>query len=447
MREPIYDSSAEGGVIATLLYRPEYILESDFLSPNYFYDAAMGCIYDAIKTLFSRGIKVDIFSIMREIDGNNLTKEIYHSKNIPNLQELKDMGESIARENRKDYVELAKSVVANAYKRQLTARLDKIIDDCVKTKKPVEKINSEMYSVIEELSKKFVIEDDLEEFGDKVSDLWRDIEKSRERETLSKICWKWDILNEYAPLEPTEMYIFGGRRKAGKSVLLMEQAMFLLRKDVPVLYIDSEMSDKLFIKRMLSNLTGIDVKRVTNGNYNEEEAARIAKALEWIKSRKFWHIYRPEYDELKLYNTCRILRDRYGLEVVIYDYIKNNSDTTELNYNKLGAMTDFLKNTIAGTLEMIVISAVQLNRQNEVADSDKIERYVSFSAKWQVKSRDMVENDGIECGNAYMKIAANRLGEQHDMTDDSDYFDFKFIGNKMRIEQAKQHQQQENVFA
>ena len=95
---------------------------------------------------------------------------------------------------------------------------------------------------------------------------------------------------------------------------------------------------------------------------------------------------------------------------------------------------------------MVVISAVQLNRQNEVADSDKIERYVSFSAKWQVKSREMVESDGVECGNAFMKISANRLGEQHDMTDDSDYFDFCFYGGKMRIEQAKQHSQEEGVF-
>ena len=59
----------------------------------------------------------------------------------------------------------------------------------------------------------------------------------------------------------------------------------------------------------------------------------------------------------------------------------------------------------------------------------------------------MVERDGIECGNAFMKISANRLGEQHDMSDDTDYFDFCFSGKKMRIQQAKQHQQQENVFA
>ena len=447
MREPIYDSTAEGGVIASLLYKPELILESDFLSPNHFYDTAMGCIYYAIKSLFNRGITVDIYSIIREVSTNEILKKMYNSANMPNLQELKDMSEEIARSERDDYIELAKCVTANAYKRQLSNKLDKIINDCSDITKPIDEINSEMYSAIEELSKKFVIEDDLDEFGAKINSLWDDIINARERESLGKIRWKWDLLNEYAPLEPTEMYIFGGRRKAGKSVLLMEQAMFLLRQDVPVLYIDSEMSDRLFITRMLANLTGINVKRIKSGDYNEQEASRIRQALDWLRTRKFWHIYRPEYDELKLYNTCRILRDRFGLEVLIYDYIKNNSDTTELNYNKLGAMTDFLKNKIAGSLNMVVISAVQLNRQNEVADSDKIERFVSFSAKWQVKTREMVENDGIECGNAYMKISANRLGEQHDMTDDSDYFDFAFNGNKMRIEQAKQHSQQDNVFA
>ena len=447
MREPIYDSTAEGGVIASLLYKPELILESDFLSPNHFYDTAMGCIYYAIKSLFNRGITVDIYSIIREVSTNEILKKMYNSANMPNLQELKDMSEEIARSERDDYIELAKCVTANAYKRQLSNKLDKIINDCSDITKPIDEINSEMYSAIEELSKKFVIEDDLNEFGAKITSLWDDIINARERESLGKIRWKWDLLNEYAPLEPTEMYIFGGRRKAGKSVLLMEQAMFLLRQDVPVLYIDSEMSDRLFITRMLANLTGINVKRIKSGDYNEQEASRIRQALDWLRTRKFWHIYRPEYDELKLYNTCRILRDRFGLEVLIYDYIKNNSDTTELNYNKLGAMTDFLKNKIAGSLNMVVISAVQLNRQNEVADSDKIERFVSFSAKWQVKTREMVENDGIECGNAYMKISANRLGEQHDMTDDSDYFDFAFNGNKMRIEQAKQHSQQDNVFA
>ena len=447
MREPIYDSAAEGGVIASLLYKPELILESDFLSPNYFYDTAMGCIYYAIKCLFNKGNTVDIYSVIREIETNNRIGDNYKNSNMPNLQELKDMSESIARSKREDYIELAKIVTANAYKRRLTKKLDEIIDDCTDIRKPIDEINSSMYSTIEELSKKFVVEDDLDEFSTKINSLWSDIEKSRERDSLGKIRWKWDILNEYAPLEPTEMYIFGGRRKAGKSVLLMEQAMYLLRQDNPVLYIDSEMSDKLFIVRMLANLTGIDVKKIKNGDYGEQEADKIRRALDWLKTRKFWHIYRPEYDELKLYNTCRILRDRYGLEVLIYDYIKNNSDTSELNYNRLGAMTDFLKNTIAGSLNMVVISAVQLNRQNEVADSDKIERFVSFSAKWQVKTREMVENDGIECGNAYMKISANRLGEQHDMTDDNDYFDFTFVGNKMRIEQAKQHQQQENVFA
>ena len=383
--EPIYDSASEGGVIASLFYKPELILESDFLSPSHFYDTAMGCLYYAIKSCFNKGLTVDSFGILREIDSNLGVKKLYYSSNMPNLDELKALSECVARTSAEDYVELAKSVMANSYKRQLIANLDSVIEDCHDIEKGIDEINTSVYTVVEDLSKKYIIEDDLIDFGDKVDNLWLDIEKARKRETLGKVQWKWDILNEYAPLEPTEMYIFGGRRKAGKSVLLMEQAMYLLQKDVPVLYIDTEMSDRLFMARVISNLTGIEVKDVKSGNYTPEQANNINRALEWIKTRKFWHIYRPTYDEMKVYNI--------------------------------------------------------------VADSDKIERYVSFSAKWQVKTREMVERDGIECGNAFMKISANRLGEQHDMSDDTDYFDFCFSGKKMRIQQAKQHQQQENVFA
>lgn len=228
--EPIYDSASEGGVIASLFYKPELILESDFLSPSHFYDTAMGCLYYAIKSCFNKGLTVDSFGILREIDSNLGVKKLYYSSNMPNLDELKALSECVARTSVEDYVELAKSVMANSYKRQLIANLDSVIEDCHDIEKGIDEINTSVYTVVEDLSKKYIIEDDLIDFGDKVDNLWFDIEKARKRETLGKVQWKWDILNEYAPLEPTEMYIFGGRRKAGKSVLLMEQAMYLLQR-------------------------------------------------------------------------------------------------------------------------------------------------------------------------------------------------------------------------
>lgn len=445
--DPIFDAQAESGVITSLLYQPEFILESDFLKPDYFYDVTSGSIYFAIKELFNSGRSIDAFTISQELKTNETLKQTFTDFNMPNIQELKELGEFVARTNVKDYIESAKLVMVNAYKRKLQRELIGIIKDCKKSKKSIDEINNVIYELTEKLSKQFVIEDNIKDFAGQADSLWDAIVAQREIKTAGKITWKWEVLERYAPLMPTEMYIIEGRRKAGKSVMLMDEAVHLLKNDVPVLYIDTEMADQLFLVRLLSNLTGIEAKRINNGNYSDVESNQIKNALAWLKTRQFWHLYRPDFDKVKLYNTCRILKDRFGVSVLIYDYIKSDSPTSEQNYNILGQMTTTLKNDIGGKLGYVVVSAVQLNRNNEVADSDKIERYVSFGAKWMSKTAEQVANDGIECGNACLKISVNRLGEQHDMSDENDYLDFAFNGKFMRIEQAKQHGEDGNMFA
>lgn len=128
------------------------------------------------------------------------------------------------------------------------------------------------------------------------------------------------------------------------------------------------------------------------------------------------------------------------IQFVIYDYFKSAETDSSNQYNDLGAKCDFLKNRIAGELDVAVLAGAQLNREDRVADSDKLERYASVSAKWRKKTADEMANDGKECGNYAFHIALNRLGEG--MFED-EYIDFKFSGAQMRIEEAKQHEEQQ----
>ena len=62
------DTQAEAGVIATLVHHPEFILQSDYLKPGYFYHKENGCIYWAIDELFKSGVKViDTFNITNKL--------------------------------------------------------------------------------------------------------------------------------------------------------------------------------------------------------------------------------------------------------------------------------------------------------------------------------------------------------------------------------------------
>lgn len=72
-----------------------------------------------------------------------------------------------------------------------------------------------------------------------------------------------------------------------------------------------------------------------------------------------------------------------------------------------------------------------------------LERYVSASMLWRDKTTEELAKDTLDCGNFALTVDLNRMGEQ--MGED-EYIDFKFDGNRMRIEQAKQHDSSSNPF-
>ena len=199
------------------------------------------------------------------------------------------------------------------------------------------------------------------------------------------------------------------------------------------------MQTRYYVERLLAHLSGVDIKRIKNGNYSAEEDEKIKSSREWLKRQKFKHIYRPEITMNEVYSLCKLWINKMGIEFLVYDYMKSNEKDTGNNYNALGAQCDFLHNKIAGELNLAVLAAAQLNRIGEVADSYKINMYLSVAIKFGRKTKEQQIKDGVECGNVYAKIYENRLGEHMDDDDEEDYIDFYFDGSTMTISEVEQH--------
>jgi len=74
----ICDSQAESGVIATLIYHPEFILHSEYLKPSHFYNKENGCIYWAIDKLYKSGVNnIDAFNLTTMLNSNEGVKKNY----------------------------------------------------------------------------------------------------------------------------------------------------------------------------------------------------------------------------------------------------------------------------------------------------------------------------------------------------------------------------------
>lgn len=358
---------------------------------------------------------------------------------MPSIQEMIDLYKEAVRNSLEEYKMLVNNIVTLAFKRDLIKSLNTMRVDCFNPDIDLDKLNESVYKELDSLTEKYLFQEEVHTLGEEIDDIWDEIVDRRNDDGSYGIPSKFDILTKYFTYEPGELVVLQANRKEGKSAFLLNETVHKLKNGIPTIVVDTEMRKPTYVSRLISHLTGIEVNRVKRGNYNDEEAKLIEKWRAWIKKQKFVYIYDPDMTMQKLYSICKVLKRQMGLAFVVYDYIKSNEKSTGDNYNVLGAMCDYLKNKIAGELDLSVVTAAQLNRSGEVADSMKINNYLSVAVKWGYKPQEMIAKDGVECGNMYAKIYLNRLGEAQQIDDDEDYLDFVFSGSNMTIKEAKQH--------
>lgn len=439
------DIQSEAGVIGTLYIHPKFVEHTSYLLPEHFYSKENRIMYQAILILVRDGIKkIDAFNICNTIQNNSAFKDVDQNQfDFPSVHELSSMYTEIARDSVEEYKVLAKNIVTLAFKRELLKTLRRLQVSCYKKDIDLGQLNNLVYNQLDSLTQSFMDNEEIRTLGEQIDGLWDEIQSRRTEDGTYGIPSKFKAFAEYFTYEPGELVVVQAKYKQGKSVFLMNEVVHKLKNGIATLVIDSEMPTRLYTERLISHLSGVEIRKVKNGFYNQEEEQRINNCLTWIKNQPFVHIYDPNMTDDKLFSICKILQRKIGLEFVVYDYLKSNATSSSDNYNLLGAKCDFLKNNIAGELNLAVLTACQLNRTGEVADSMKINRYLSVGIKWGYKTQAMQMKDGLDCGNAYAKIYPNRLGRQMDEFDEESYIDFFFDGDRMSIYEAKQHEAEE----
>lgn len=426
---------SESGIIASLIHKPEFSFYSENLLPNHFTNKENRCIYTAICDLARRGIKtVDPYNIIESLNSSEATRKYASDITVEKLQEFVDMSDILARSSVEEYQMLVSNVLDAAFRRDTFQKLKECQSLCCnRSEKDIEQ---KIYSAIDEVMTEFSTTNEIPPYKDLIEDCWAEI-KSRQQNGFSGTPFKFKTLNEFATIEPGELFIFAAEAKQGKSMMLLNCAIDLLKKDQAVLYLDSELNTRLFTARVLAHLSGIEYKRLTSGNYTDEEGVRVRQAIEWMKTRKFTHIYIPMFDQQSVYTAVKKVKHTTGLDVLIVDYFKGsgNGDAFD-SYQELGKFVDTIKNKIAGDMGIAAIGAAQATASGKVADSAKIGRNASTIAMIQDKTTEEIEADGVECGNKKLRVVLNRNGMQHAS---GEYIDLWFDGNHVMYKEAKQH--------
>ncbi len=440
------DIQSESGVIGTLIFHPEFILHSDvFLKAGHFFNVENGCVYWAIQELVKDGItNIDALNLSNKLNSNKGVKNTIEKYNLPSVQEFVELYKELARHSLEEYMMIAKNVTELAFKRNLYKKLTGLSNKCFQKDITLDGLSYDVYKEIDNVTSDFISGSDTRLLGDEIDDIWDEIVNRRTNDGLCGIPSKYPSFNKYFTYEESELVVIQAKYKEGKSVILMNEVVHKLKNGVPCLVVDTEMQTRLYVERLLAHLSMVDVKRIKNGDYTDEEARRIEDSKNWLKKQKFKHLYKPDIQNNELYMICKLWINKIGIRFLVFDYLKSDESETGTNYNVLGAKCNFLKNRIAGELNIAVLAACQLNREGEVADSIKINRYLSVGIKYGHKTQEQIINDGAECGNVYAKIYVNRIGEQMQEDDKDEYIDLYFDGDKMTISEVKQHNKQNN---
>lgn len=433
----ISDIQAEAGIVATAILKPDFTYYSEQLTPHMFTNEQNAYLYYAVSELARQGVsKADAYNITNILNAKSSTREKADTLlPVHAIQTFIDTAPLIARTDVADYMLLVGNVMNCAFRRETLAKLKECENYCRTSSE--HDITQKIYSTLDKVVMDYSVAGNVVQYKDIIDDMWEQI-KQRQIGGNAGIPWKFQTLNRFCTIESGELAIVCSIAKGGKSMFLLNEAADLLKKGLSVLYVDSELGDRMFTTRLLSHLTGIEYHRLKNGQYSQEENSLILDRIAWCKQQRFSHVYMPLFDINNVYSIARKMKHTTGLDVVIVDYFKADArtgDAADIS-NSLGSAVDVIKNVVCGSMDVAGLGAAQAKENHGIADSVKIGRNASTIMMLDAKTPQEIEADGPECGNKKLFIKFNRNGEQ---MFEGEYIDLAFNGNKILFEEAKQH--------
>tara|TARA_Y100000004_G_scaffold154916_1_gene179269 strand:- start:322 stop:1131 length:810 start_codon:yes stop_codon:yes gene_type:complete len=224
--------------------------------------------------------------------------------------------------------------------------------------------------------------------------------------------------------------------------------------NIPVLVLDTEMSKEDHYNRILANLSGVEINKISTGRFteNEIEKEKVLNAAEKLKNIPYHYIsIAGESFENILSQMRKWIYQHVGFDengktndcLIVYDYLKlmgsEGISASMQEYQVLGFQITKLHNFVV-KYDVACLAFVQLNRDgitkestDVVSGSDRLIWLCTSFSIFKMKSDEEVATDGIDNGNRKLVPVVARHGEG---LDDGDYVSMKMHGRFGRIEQG-----------
>ena len=448
--------ASERAVLAGLCqYGLDAYLEIDFVDSDHFNDSTNQMLFKCLSSIINQNTKVDLTSILSVASDLGISENINNKDEIAFIRSLFNF--PIHKENIPVHA-------AKITKLKLARDLKQTLKTCAKD---IDNISGEE-DVMDIVSK---IEEPL---LDATSEIYQS--SKNKTETLGKgieeyVDYLCENPSDFAGIttgfDRYDVSIGGGLRrkcvdliaarpKVGKSMFGDAVAIHVSKNlNIPVLMLDTEMSKEDHLNRMLANLSGVEINKISTGKFSENEIdkEKINKAAQTLKDIPYHYI---SIAGQTFENILSIIRkwiyqhvgfDENGRTkdcLIVYDYLKLMGSESISNamqeYQVLGFQITKLHNFCV-KYDIPCLSFVQLNRDgitkestDVVSGSDRLIWLCTSFSIFKLKSEEEIADDSVQNGNRKLVPIVARHGCG---LDDGDYISMKMFGSLGKIEEGR----------
>ena len=173
--------------------------------------------------------------------------------------------------------------------------------------------------------------------------------------------------------QPSDLVIIAARPSMGKTAFVLSMTRNMaVNHNQPIALFSLEMSSVQLVNRLIASETELGSEKIRNGKLSEEEWQQLHSKIKALIKAPIYVDDTPALSIFELRAKCRRLQQRYGIKVLIIDYLQLMTAGADMRGNReqeVSMISRQLK-IIAKELNIPVIALSQLNRGVEQRTGD-----------------------------------------------------------------------------
>lgn len=362
---------AEANLLASIFFEPSLIVTAaDLLQADDFFSKNNAVIFTAMKSLYDREKEIDFVSVGEFFSENpslgtiSLDYLTYLSQLTPSADGFETyLGIIMDASLKRRIIKVSSEIVESGYRQNQTAE------------EYLEEVERQVYEL--STSRRT---SDFEHVGVVADQYYSKIEKiGKSGQKVTGLNTGFSSLNDVTTgFQPEELIIVAARPGMGKSAFAINLALNIARPNSKgetkhVALFSLEMSNEQIVGRMLSNLSGIDNKKLRTATLRPEEWRELGATIKTLQDYgiHFNDSVTSKVGELRA--KCRRYKNEGKLDLIIIDYLQLLSPSSSRYANRQEVVSEISRSLkqLAKELKVPIIALSQLSRNVEQRKGDE----------------------------------------------------------------------------